>query len=36
VSPDQVEIKHEMEISPIRSDEEPYDSVVLLFPADDA
>jgi len=36
VSPDQVEIKHEMEISPIRSDEEPFDSVVLLFPADDA
>ncbi len=36
IAPDQVEIKHEMFISEIRKDDEPYDSVVLLFPSEDA
>ena len=36
ISPDQVEIKHELEVSPILKEGEPFDSVVLLFPTDDA
>jgi len=36
ISPDQVEIRHDMEIPPMIKDDEPFDSVVLLFPTDDA
>jgi DTW domain-containing protein YfiP len=36
IAPDHVEIKHELDVSPIRRDDDPYDSVVLLFPTDDA
>ena len=36
IAPDQVEIIHEIEVSKIRQDDEEYDSVVLLFPSDDA
>lgn len=36
LAPDHVEIKHELEITPILGDSDPFDSVVLLFPTDDA
>lgn len=36
ISPNQVEIVHEMFIPEIRHAEESYDSVVLLFPSKDA
>ena len=36
ISPDQVDIKHELDVSPIRGEDDSYDSVVLLFPTDDA
>ncbi|CDW75755.1 UNKNOWN [Stylonychia lemnae] len=36
VAPEKVQIVHEMDISSLRDDDEDYDSVVLLFPTDDA
>eukprot|EP00347_Sterkiella_histriomuscorum_P007246 403349699 len=36
VAQDTVEIKHEMLVSELRGDDEDYDSVVLLFPTEDA
>lgn len=36
VAPDRVEIVHEMYVSPLRDETQDYDSVVLLFPTDDA
>lgn len=36
ISPDQVEIRHDMDVPTLIEDDAPYDSVVLLFPTDDA
>lgn len=36
IAPDNVEIRHDMEIGPLLKDDETYDNVVLLFPAEDA
>jgi DTW domain-containing protein YfiP len=36
ISPDHVEIRHDLSIAPIRLESDPYDSVVLLFPSPDA
>ena len=36
LAPDHVEIRHDMEIAPLRGPDEAYDEVVLLFPSDDA
>lgn len=36
VAQDKVEIKHEMFVSSLRQEDEDYDSVVLLFPTEDA
>jgi DTW domain-containing protein YfiP len=36
ISPDQVEIRHDMDVPTLIEEGAPYDSVVLLFPTDDA
>jgi hypothetical protein len=36
IAPDHVEIRHELEIQPFLKEGDPFDSVVLLFPTDDA
>ena len=36
IAPDNVELRHELEVEPILKEGETYDEVVLLFPSDDA
>jgi hypothetical protein len=36
LAPDHVEIRHDLEIAPLRQEDQSFDEVVLLFPAEDA